>query len=60
MADEAATSTAEPSTEAPAKSLEAPDWRASLSEELKGDPSLKDIGSLEDLAKGLVHAKMGP
>lgn len=33
------------------------DWRSGLSEDLRGDDILKDVGSVEDLAKGYVHAQ---
>lgn len=33
------------------------DWKGSLSEELRGDDILKDVGSIEDLAKGYAHAQ---
>ena len=35
----------------------APDWTDSLSEDLRGDPSLKDIKSLDELAKGMINAQ---
>ena len=35
----------------------APDWRDSLPEDIRADPSLKDIKDVGSLAKGFVHAQ---
>lgn len=33
------------------------DWRSSISEEFRGDDILKDVKSIDDLAKGYIHAQ---
>jgi len=45
-----------PSDPPPSDPPPSDNWRDSLSDELKGEASLEKYASIEDLAKGYVHA----
>jgi len=50
------TTTSVPETEE-VKTVATEDWRSSLSEEFRGDDLLQNVKSMDDLAKGYIHAQ---
>lgn len=53
----ASDSSAPPDTGTPAEGHPPPNWREGVSEEYASDPSLADIGSLDDMVKSYIHGQ---